>query len=73
MYERIGIAVTESKFAFEIVTDLAMFGQSAFPDDGGQFIQRLACFLLNIVKLGLPGFIERTHQIISLANRIVTI
>ena len=35
--------------------------QSTFMDDRGQFLQRLACFLLDIVDLGLPGFIEGTH------------
>jgi hypothetical protein len=34
-------------------------------DDRGQLIQRLACFLLDILDLGLPGFVERTHPAFS--------
>jgi hypothetical protein len=43
-----------------------MFGQTAFPEDGGQFIQGPARFLLDVIKLGLHGFIEGTHNVISL-------
>jgi hypothetical protein len=50
--------VTESQLALEISADLTVFGQAAFPDDDGQFIQGFARFLLNIIKLSLYGFIE---------------
>ena len=33
-------------------------------DYGSQLIERLACFLLDVFKMGLDGFIKRAHLIL---------
>jgi hypothetical protein len=70
MYEGIRVAVTETEFALEVIADLTVFGQPAFPDDCSQFIQRLSRLLLNIIQLGLDSLIQGTHLILLLLNRI---
>ena len=52
-------------FSFLLLLSVSVFAQSAFLDEACQFIKRPAGFLLNIVDLGLHGFIEGTHGMIS--------
>ena len=41
MHEGIRVAVTESKFTFEVIAELAVFGLATFLNDGSQRIIRL--------------------------------
>jgi hypothetical protein len=61
VHERVRVAMSETEFRFEHVTDLAVFGHPAVLHDGGQFVERFACLLLDIVNLGLYGLIETAH------------
>src|SRR5690554_1540877 len=65
MDQRIGVPMTEPQFALEIVTDLAVLAQSAFPDDVSQLLEGPACLLLNIAQLGLSCFVHRAHLLLS--------
>jgi hypothetical protein len=56
--ERIRIAVAKVQLTLEVIAYLAMPGQSAFVDNFRQFIERLSRFLLDVLQMGLKGFIE---------------